>query len=397
MPGSNFATRRRSRSRHILAGSATWHGVGSLGPIDTSYDEYEVVDDVVGNRYGNNPFYHYRSTGVNWYGNGVSGPLPDFRWSYFEFASVGTPADRPPTTPIPSDSDALQMAFTRQNPNTPVTDVPVFLIELRDLPRMLESAGDFLRFSQSLSKLEKDALWDIPYQAADKFLGYEFGIKPLVRDLRNMVNFVNLVQKKYDELNLLYSKAGVGQSKSSTVYTDTASGSPGDYYLTGLYQETNYFRFIVETRRKKWVSMKWFPLDPPPENDAGKLALALTLVYGLNISFSTLWEATPWSWLVDWFTNFGNFLNSRRNVIPVSAEGSCLMQQTSTGWTSAQRLDGSGGYPTFPKGGSVLEQIRTPGAGPVGASVTRDLAFLSAEQLSILVSLVATRIGQPVR
>lgn len=394
MPGTPFATRARSRSRLITAGSAFWHGSGSLGPISSSYTETELCNDVVGNRFDNNPFFHSVVTGVNWFSNGTSrGDLSFDHWSYVQFASVGTPSDVPPATPVPSDSDSMVNAASRQNINRPITDVPVFLIELRDLPWMLKSAGDGIRFAKSLSKLEKDALWDIPYQAADKFLGYEFGIKPLVRDLRNMVGFMSNVSKKLDDLDQLYSQAGTGQSKSSTVYTDVAENSPGDYYLTGLYQETNRFHFVVQTERKKWVSMKWRPIGPPPENDAGKLALAISLAYGLNISFSTLWEAMPWSWMVDWFSNIGDILHNNRNTIPVNATGSCVMFQTRTRYASAYRVSGSGGYPTFPKRTSRLTQTRSAGVSTGGGSIARDSAFLNAEQLSVLVSLVVARIG----
>jgi hypothetical protein len=67
-----------------------------------------------------------------------------------------------------------------------------------------------------------------------------------------------------------------------------------------------------------------------PDSDEELYKLAVRLVYGLDISFASLWEAMPWTWLIDWFSNVGDIINANRNTMPVSHEDSCLMYTTTT-------------------------------------------------------------------
>jgi hypothetical protein len=284
------------------------------------------------------------------------------------------------------------MAKSRTNPNRPITDVPVFIAEIKDIPRLLKQAGDAVRFSQRLTRREKKALYEVPYRSADAFLGYEFGIKPLIRDMSNMVNFVGSVRKKIDALDKLYSHGGEGTSYNATVFKDSKTAVIGNGYISNLYGETNYFSFSASTEVKKWVSLKWRPLSAPPKTADDKFWLAARLAYGLDISFSTLWEAMPWSWLVDWFTNVGDVLNNTRNTIPCNATNSCIMLQTRTFWSNASRVSGKGGFPHLHPA-PRLEQIRTPGGGTGGIGLTHDLPFLNGEQLSILGALAVSRLG----
>ena len=390
--------RERSRSYTVPGGTAIWHGSGWLGDFPSYMTVNETVADVVGNRDGVNPFYHKRIQSSGWVAEGYTkDPI------YDHYAYNGMFSGYPPypvgwygESSPPSDSVSIEMAKSRTNPNRPITDLPVFIFEIKDIPRLIKQAGDLILHGRRLLRKEKEALYELPFKAADSYLGYQFGLRPLIRDVSNMMNFVGSVDKKIATLEKLYSNGGRGRSFHSTVYEDTARENPGwVVYVTGLYGDSNLFRISAITERKKWVSIKWKPLEPPPRTVDDKRWLATRLAYGLDISFATLWEAMPWSWLVDWFTNVGDVLQNTRNTVPVSADNSCVMFQTKCRW----QFDGRYGD-GYAAGGSPkalpapwLEQTRTPGGSFGGVGLNHELPFLNGNQLSILGALAVSRLG----
>jgi hypothetical protein len=382
--------RLRSRNLIIPAGRAKWHGTGGLGDVLSQYNVSETCSDVVGYPDQCNPFALERLTNVLWFASGRSGADPLNSWHYENFASqLNISAHVGPSTPEPSNAACIDIGASRTNINRPITDLPVAVFEMKDIPRLVKSAGDKIRFAKNLSRGQKKAIHELPYLAASSYLEHEFAYRPLIRDFLNMIGFVSNVGKKLDILNQLYEGGGHGKSFSSTVWRDTAVGGTGANYLTGLYQESNYFATRKVTERKKWVSIKWKPTGPPPKTDDEKMALAIRLAYGLELSFATLWEAMPWSWLVDWFTTVGDRLTSTRNIIPVNASNSCVMLKTHTRWEATYRISGDGGNPTS-NGAGRLNLSRSVG-GSLGTSVLRSIPFLDGKQLSLLAAIGVTR------
>lgn len=377
--------RLRNRSGTWTAGKAVWEGSTPLGDVSSSYSYTETCSDIVGFRDQVNPFSLERITNVLWFADGHSG-TPGNRWRYQGFATpLNISAHASPITPEPSDAASLDMAAARSNINRPITDLPVFVFELKDIPRLIKGAGDALRFGKRLLYDEKKALHHLPFRAADAYLGYEFGLNPIIRDVMNMVGFSQSVSKKLNYLNKLYAHGGAGTIANTTVWDDQVVSSTGSNYLTGLYTESNYFATRKLTSRKKWVSLKWKPTGPPPQTEYDKLNLAVRLAYGLDISFATLWEAMPWSWLIDWYSGVGDILTNTRNTIPVNASNSCVMLKTHTRWEATSRISGFGGQPR-PGPAGRLNLSRKVG-GTLGNSLIRALPFLDGRQLSILTAI----------
>jgi hypothetical protein len=62
----------------------------------------------------------------------------------------------------------------------------------------------------------------------------------------------------------------------------------------------------VTTRR--WFSGA-FTNYVPPSAEFGGLSAATKLL-GLDLTPEVIWEVTPWSWAVDWFTNAGSIISN---------------------------------------------------------------------------------------
>jgi hypothetical protein len=290
------------------------------------------------------------------------------------------------------------MAVSRTNINKPEIDFPVLIGELGDIPRMLRDAGAGLNWYANLSFTEEKwrnrALREIPTRSADAYLWYQFGIEPLVRDVLRMLDFQALIAKKLRMLRRLYENGAEGSGFTSTVWSEDVQGAPVTMYLSGLYQETNRFSFRATTSWRKWVSVKWKPTTEPPEpGSIDEQRLVVRLTYGLDLSFSTWWELIPWSFLIDWFTGFGSYLNRFRNTVPVHAGNSCVMVSERTRWEIPVRVGGSGGIPILLTQPRITHE-RKIGASLGGNSIFRELPFLNGHQLSILGALITSSRGR---
>jgi len=63
--------------------------------------------------------------------------------------------------------------------------------------------------------------------------------------------------------------------------------------------------------------------DTNPES----LLAARRAAYGLNVDGSTMWQIMPWSWMADWFGNFGDYIDGQRNSIGARLT-LCLLMET---------------------------------------------------------------------
>jgi hypothetical protein len=147
-------------------------------------------------------------------------------------------------------------------------------------------------------------------------------------------------------------------------------------------------RYSRITKGTQWGSVKWIPTAVPKDlSDAKLRELARDAVFGLGgVHISDVWELLPWSWMADWCSNIGDWLQSKRNKIPVVPRNICIMQmrETKGSWTRADNeswLSGGGGTTT------LLTKERFMGSGSLSASIP----FLNGGQLSILGALLATR------
>lgn len=374
--------RVRTRSIGQAGGTATWYD-GILSPKPSSSLWSEECGDITGNFDGVNPFTLTRTNNLAWalYGRMRAN---GYGWTYNGYVKTSTPGNHFNTTSVePTDNETLSEALARTNPNRVIVDTPVFLAELREIPRLVS------HFAQLGMKQFRDK----PISSvASNYLTWEYGVSTYMRDLYGMMQFQNHVEQRLRELkNLQSGQAGLG--RKWTVWKDTVVGSPWVTYASPLYQESNMVSAIWATERKKWASTRWVPInDISSFNDDHLRRLANRIVFGRDISFSTLWEAMPWSWMIDWFSNIGDLASLSRNTLPVKHDGSCVMQSTRTRVLSVTPVSGPGlGYFSASAGKSETRVTlrRTPWT--FGPLPEFNLPFLSGKQLSILSAISVTR------
>jgi hypothetical protein len=286
---------------------------------------------------------------------------------------------------------ATQLA-ARTNPSRPYVDVPVNILELGDIVRLIKNRGRGIIFDHTSR--------DGPIRrhgrnVARTNLLYQFGIAPLVGDIVKTTEFQRVFNKRKEEIGRLAGPKGLRR----TVDLDSSSADAVD---TNFSFHSNLAtvrgRLAVTTTENVRGHIRWGAtpdfsrlhqgdLDNPAMERAIRNAL-----YGItnNIGdLSTLWEAIPWSWLIDWGTTVGDYLKAQRNIIPASVRDIRIMRHVRSEWVWHRTQFGTN-PPGFMSGGTryLIDKSRSPST-PVAP--TAHFPFLSGKQVGILSSLAVTR------
>lgn len=213
---------------------------------------------------------------------------------------------------IPDENSVLSAALAATNPSKPVVDLPVFLAELKDIPSMMLEAGR-KKLRQGRPK------------AGNSTAEYNFGWEPLIRDLRKLIDIQASIDSRLKSLGQLksggYSRLGKVEQRDMTL-------DEGEIYPFAGYMGHVRIQPTRHTRIRRWASIRWVLNDDSPVNSASddEMAnLAQRAVLGRNASWESVWNAMPWSWLVDYFTNIGELLGASRNFLGCSPISRCVM------------------------------------------------------------------------
>lgn len=244
---------------------------------------------------------------------------------------------------IPNLSQYHSSAWDRTKPKLPEADLGQFLVELRDLPRMLLTSAQGFRQKYLIaearfttSKHDVLAPYMRPREVADHFLNHEFGWKPFLKDLMKLFDVWNNSVEKIARIvrdNGVWvrkrrvleesdetSVETVSGSDSGTIPSSEMRGPTGSVMCfaapSPVGSVRGYCAFSNRVKRKVWAvgSFKYYrpEFDMGLFNESSYEQLAsvkrLMTIYGARISPSLLYKVTPWTWLIDWFTNLGDHL-----------------------------------------------------------------------------------------
>lgn len=155
-----------------------------------------------------------------------------------------------------------------------------------------------------------------------EYLNYQFGWAPLQNEVNSVVNAArqhgNLL-KQYrrgegsDTHREFHFPSSVTQNSLPETHPGKWGGLPWER-LYSTFKGTRQVSVVRETHR--WFEGV-FTYALPSSTDSWKRALGFgsdaDALYGLALSPSVLWELTPWSWAVDWFTNTGDLITNVTN------------------------------------------------------------------------------------
>lgn len=204
-------------------------------------------------------------------------------------------------------------AMALMNPSKPSVDLPVFIFELKDFPRMLQQLGRVLSGKAR------------PSDVAGGYVAYSFGWAPLISDLGKLLKLSKLIDDRARQLKRLEDRRGLRKKLGKH---GPSTRSQPDYSVStaiiGGQPAYKASRQIIESGTY-WATGKVNLLGKLPSGFDERRWLAARAALGLNLSAASLWEAMPWSWLIDYFSNVGDILDTQRGFIPISYKEICVM------------------------------------------------------------------------
>jgi len=299
--------------------------------------------------------------------------------------------------PSPSGSDLNTLgatAIARCKPTNPVANVGTALGEL---------------FREGLPSLAGVQSWKERANAAKgsagEFLNYQFGWVPLANDVRNVAyaaanadsilsqyerNAGKIVRRRYE--------FPVEETETTTFISQTSGALPSfdSVWLHDPSVPVPKLYATTRTYRKVWFSGAFtYYLPTGYGSRIGLIDAAAKAgpLLGLELTPDVVWNLTPWSWAIDWFSNAGDVIS---NLSDWATDGLVLrwgyiMEHVVQSVTYA--LDGKS---DFGKGGSYSSPVtafyelkRREKANPFGFGL--DWNGLSPRQLAISVALGITR------
>jgi hypothetical protein len=273
---------------------------------------------------------------------------------------------------VPSVTEVATSAAARTNPSRPYVDMPVAIKELADIPLLIKRSGE-----------------NLISQLAGANLKTQFGILPLASDIAKLSHFQLAYNIRKRQLDNLFGPRGLRRT------LDYGSYEAGDTY-NATTQSNGVFISVPFTRKTKvtvrahvrWNSTVQVPSDHEvPVAMRRKLFDAMLGLQGNNLGIghlSTLWEALPWSWLIDWCGSVGDFLMAQRNIIPATLSSVRVMRHYRTEVDAPMGHSSTGATQTPIHG---LFEIKR--RDPAIIAPFAHFPILSGNQVGILASLLA--------
>jgi len=278
----------------------------------------------------------------------------------------------------PTDNEAIAKLLAESNPFRFTVSVPVMILELTEAASLLEIAT-------------KGVLAEI----AGGFLNWKFGWLATMQDIKTLSTITTAIENRVKEFNALISSGGsrrrvfISKRKVSVSQENETFFSSG-YGSWGGDSQVSY-------SSKVWGSCTWRPQrDKLVEVEA--LATFNQAVRSvLDLEFpdpSTVWQAIPFSWLIDYFTNIGTELAAVEHNDLVIADNICIMRERHIDVVSKWRLTDSFGEPRRTYHGesgevNIVMKNRTIHEMPYEGDLLK-FGFMNRAQAITLIALLAS-------
>ncbi len=294
-------------------------------------------------------------------------------------------------------------------------------IELRDLPKSILQLKDTMDGIRKVfdtfgrSSKTRDLIFDLKSSAKDipgEWLSFHFGWRQTYKDL---VQLMELPEKMSKKINFLMARSRKATTFRGTRVEESAlSGVSGFVYDTNEgsweFNSSTTSRIVRKTETRLVVNAIF---DFPPINVP---SLARTYTWydraGITPRFIDVYNLTPWTWLFDWFTGCGNYLELMEEInhdpslinwglITSHTEGklisdftSIVPQRRSISVNNVQVENSVTGKPHSHQSTLLYEcQVRQDVASIYDVNKTSAPSSLTAYQHSILGAILAQRSG----
>jgi len=258
-----------------------------------------------------------------------------------------------------------------------------FLFELRDFKYLGRGIIDrfWNRSPQTRIGVDGiiDTLWDAfgqkpwasrPQNMSSAYLSWKLAWQPFYNDCKALYQKIISIKRRIQEFE---RRANQPQQRyyGKTYEVDPIGGSYqsnwtdwSDYGMYALQRRTK--KVETGTNKVRLTATMRYRYELPPELKSLDGALSAYLdVLGINGNPAIIWNAIPFSFVVDWFVNVGEFLESIRfdNVRPMTIISDfCVSQRSERNMMLAYQLglrpDDTDNIVVFPEKGVLSRQVR---------------------------------------
>lgn len=353
----------------------------------------EKCDDTHGQHNTNNPFILQRSVWTGGLLNGGGGGVLGIVYSDYpcDFVSAGA-GMLPLNIPVLYAQGFRTAALARTGLSRPAVNLPLSIVELKDLPRAIKHAGDLLH------KIKNPRSLNPITESASATLAWQFGWKPIIEDLKKLLDFQDIVEKRRRQINRAFDQQRGYSARSTLSSFNQSTTSKKPVQTSG---QLSYSASVTVTSSERvWCSIWWTPRSHIRMKgvDAAK-ASAFKQALGLNKRNIplTVWKALPWTWLTDWFVNVSDTIQAIDNQIDYRPNNGCIMvHRTSHTTFPGATLRFSSGHAVTVSGYSLKKEskLRYPVPAWGVPTPTMRLPFLDNFKLSVLGSLAILKIAR---
>jgi hypothetical protein len=165
---------------------------------------------------------------------------------------------------------------------------------------------------------------EVAKAAGSEYLNYIFGWKPLIDEVKSVRDTAKNHQKIMEHYH-----SGEGSNTHRTfefpLQYEVSSFDAGTAWPEALCPISSYTNFFSKppTRTVSLVreTKRWFEgcytYALPSSSDSWRKSIGFgsdaDQLFGTTLTPDVLWELTPWSWAVDWFSNAGEVINNVTN------------------------------------------------------------------------------------
>jgi hypothetical protein len=223
------------------------------------------------------------------------------------------------TLPYPGvPQDDMDLKFDSLRPDLTALSLPNFFLELDDIQKLWLQFKSTLALAQRAAKGRGDPV-STAKQLAGLDLSWNFGIKPLVGDLSSMKALLHGLLAKLKAFDALAGKHfnRVGTiNQSSTIKSGTFNYLGNS--LVPVYWSATY---VVD--KKAGVVFRALPREVTGGYE--EILRAILDALGFELNPRILWDAIPFTFVLDWFFDVGSWLERHKHdtlELPVKYLGS---------------------------------------------------------------------------
>jgi hypothetical protein len=227
------------------------------------------------------------------------------------------------------------------------------------------------------------------------YLNANFGWLPFVSDIQRMVKLAGEIETRLQTIQKMngkwHTRGGTLVATSDREnHTEVAENC---FYPAGIWLNTATARYehYSEYKQKVWFKGRFCYYIPKKEFSRPEWRLnTIRKMYGITLTPDVVWNLTPWSWLIDYFSNVGDILENITGgyidgVVSKYAYVMGTTQHRNVQNSSITLADGTKVKVQTVKGNVIKRRVS---GDPFSFQMTGDL---SPRQLGILVALGISR------